>query len=318
MAWMRRAVLLFIFFILLVSSAIAQSIKIIEIDENGSASWNIEKHIPITTPIELNEWKLAIEKGQDLYRYKKDIEEVKERINYSFVSAQNNSNRTMSIENFHISYNITETMSETLGIIHFKFQWKNFSRLNGSKILIGDSFSNGMLLSSNDVLIIQIPEGFDVESVSPVYDKRDVNKLVWDGIMYHEFKVGEPALVLAPIKPTKQIPVTWIYGIVLLIAISGISILFFIKKRTSYNDENNREVVSLHYDLPSKYLEDEEMIQQILLKYNGEAYQSDIVRESGLSKSKISNVLSDMKDQGLIIKIRKGRGNVIRLVKLSK
>ena len=86
-------------------------------------------------------------------------------------------------------------------------------------------------------------------------------------------------------------------------------------KRTPSNDENDVAVLSQHYDLPLKYLEDEEMIQQILLKYNGEAYQSDIVRERGLSKSKISNVLRDMKDQGLILKIRKGRGNIIRLVK---
>ena len=313
---MKKVVLLFILFILLVSSARAQSIKIIEIGENGSALWNIEKHIPITTQIELNEWKLAIEKGQDLHRYKMDIDGVTERINLSFDSAQNNTNRTMSIENYNITYNISETMSETFGIIHFKFQWNNFSRINGSKIFIGGCFSKGMLLSSNDVLIIQIPEGFDVESVSPAYDKRDGNKLVWDGTMYHEIKVGEPALVLAPImapiKPKQQ--VTWVYGVV-FIAISSIFILFLIKKRTPSNDENNGAVLSQHYDLPSKYLEDEEMIQQILLKYNGEAYQSDIVRESGLSKSKISNVLRDMKDQGLILKIRKGRGNVIRLVK---
>jgi hypothetical protein len=318
MVSMEKAVLLVIFFVLLGSSATAQSIKIIEIDENGSAFWNIEKHIPITTQIELNEWKLAIEKGQDLFRYKNEIGEGKERIYLSFASAQNTTNRTMSIENYNISYNITETMSETLGIIHFNFQWKNFSYINDSKIFIGDSFSNGMLLSSSDVLIIQIPEGFEVESVSPAYDKRDGNKLIWGGTMFHEFNVGEPALVLAPIKPSKSMPVTWVYGIVLFIAFSSISILFLMKKRTKRtpsNDENDVAVLSQHYDLPFKYLEDEEMIQQILLKYNGEAYQSDIVRESGLSKSKISNVLRDMKDQGMIIKIRKGRGNVIRLVK---
>jgi hypothetical protein len=312
MVRMEKAVLLVILFVLLGSSATAQSIKIIEIDENGNAFWNIEKHIPITNQIELNEWKLAIEKGQDLFRYKKDIGEVKEKINLSFASAQNTTNRTMSIENYNISYNITETMSETLGIIHFNFQWKNFSYINDSKIFIGDSFSNCMLLSSNDILIIQIPEGFEVENVSPAYDKRDENKLIWGGTMYHEFKVGEPALVLAPIKP---MTVTWVYGIVLFIAFSSIFILFLMKKRIHSNDENDVAVLSQHYDLPFKYLEDEEMIRQILLKYNGEAYQSDIVRESGLSKSKISNVLRDMKDQGMIIKIRKGRGNVIRLVK---
>jgi uncharacterized membrane protein len=37
------------------------------------------------------------------------------------------------------------------------------------------------------------------------------------------------------------------------------------------------------------------MIEQYLIKCGGQAYQSDIVTESGLSKSKISSVLSKIK-----------------------
>jgi uncharacterized membrane protein len=62
-------------------------------------------------------------------------------------------------------------------------------------------------------------------------------------------------------------------------------------------------------------LDDEEMIRQFLLRKDGQAYQSDIVKYSGLSKSKISMVLSKMKGDGMIIKIRKGKENLIRLVK---
>jgi DNA-binding transcriptional ArsR family regulator len=63
-------------------------------------------------------------------------------------------------------------------------------------------------------------------------------------------------------------------------------------------------------------LDDEEMIRQFLLrKDGGQAYQSDIVKYSGLSKSKISMVLSKMKGDGMIIKIRKGKENLIRLAK---
>src|SRR4030067_2344490 len=71
-------------------------------------------------------------------------------------------------------------------------------------------------------------------------------------------------------------------------------------------------------DLPpitEDILGDEDMIERYLKKSGGQAYQSDIVNESGLSKSKISIVLSKMKDEGRIIKIRKGKENVIRLTK---
>jgi len=68
-------------------------------------------------------------------------------------------------------------------------------------------------------------------------------------------------------------------------------------------------------DLNLEDLDDEEMIRQFLLRKGGQAYQSDIVDHSGLSKSKISMVLSKMKGDGIIIKIRKGKENLIRLAK---
>jgi uncharacterized membrane protein len=68
-------------------------------------------------------------------------------------------------------------------------------------------------------------------------------------------------------------------------------------------------------DLAIEDLGDEEMIRQFLLRKDGQAYQSDIVKYSGLSKSKISMVLSKMKGDGMILKIRKGKENLIRLAK---
>jgi uncharacterized membrane protein len=64
----------------------------------------------------------------------------------------------------------------------------------------------------------------------------------------------------------------------------------------------------------TEILEDEEMIEQILIRSGGQMNQSEIVKLSGLSKSKISIVLSKMKEDGKIIKIKKGKGNIIRLV----
>ena len=64
----------------------------------------------------------------------------------------------------------------------------------------------------------------------------------------------------------------------------------------------------------TEVLEDEEMIEQILIRSGGQMYQSEIVKLSGLSKSKISILLSKMKEDGMIIKIKKGKGNIIRLV----
>lgn len=68
-------------------------------------------------------------------------------------------------------------------------------------------------------------------------------------------------------------------------------------------------------DLNIEDLDDEEMIRQFLLRKGGQAKQSEIVEHSRLSKSKISMVLSKMKGDGKILKIRKGKENLIRLAK---
>jgi len=83
------------------------------------------------------------------------------------------------------------------------------------------------------------------------------------------------------------------------------------------NEEDDTEIAPNTVDLTPEYLReilsDEEMIEKYLVKIGGQAYQSEIVKESGLSKSKISIVLAKMKEEGRILKIRKGKENIIRL-----
>lgn len=328
-AYMNKAVILTIFFILLVPSTAAQSIKTIEVHENGTAFWTIEERIPLMTQPELNEWNQFIRDGQG-YRYQKVIKELEDRMNQSLISAENYSKRTMKIRDVNISYGMLKTTTGTFGIINFRFEWVNFSRVNSSGIFIGDSFTEVMIPSSENVLIIKIPDNYDVVSASPEFDKRDENRLIWDGTMYRSFDTGEPSLVLKPntdIWPMatnfvlpNAITSTWPLNILILlilvlilILISGISVLLLKRKRT-LTTETDDDVSLLDPDLAMEYLEDEEMIIQILIKHNGQANQSDIVKETGFSKSKISNVLAKMKEDGHIVKIRKGKRNLIRLI----
>jgi hypothetical protein len=76
--------------------------------------------------------------------------------------------------------------------------------------------------------------------------------------------------------------------------------------------EVNREVVFLpaFLDGVGSY---EDEIEKLLSDAGGAAFQSDIVNAAGLSKSAISVVLSRMHKDGKIVKIRRGRENLIRL-----
>ncbi len=367
---MRRAGILFIIIILMVQIAGAQpeitnekSIFKISVFENGSALWSEEKYYPLPSLSAISEWNLSL---KDQENNSRGIE-IYERINMSLLSAINYSGRPMSIRNFSISYDLEDTSPDAYGVIRLSFEWVNFSRINDSNIIIGDAFSNTIVPSVNNVLIIKTPHGFEAVNASPGIDRRDdkENMLIWDGTIYRSFKIGEPSLVLSRKLTSDD---SYPAGIAIISILVGGSILFlfvrwYISKKKSDTlksaiseqsigeaaskpgdldvdhgldnkldqeqvategeeevnlDEDEAVRSDASSDLPpitEDILGDEDMIERYLIKCGGQAYQSDIVNESGLSKSKISIVLSKMKDEGRIIKIRKGKENVIRMAK---
>lgn len=330
---MRSLFFLCMFIILGMQVAGAQSITTIEIQKNGDANWTVEKHIPFITNAEINEWDGFLRNGTHLVRYKKDIEDFNRMLNQSLRAARNYSNRSMKIENFNISYDTVRTLPNAFGIIRVKFIWKNFSRIEDDKILVGDTFSEGRGLSSENVLIIKIPEGYKLDSAIPNYDKKDGNRLIWDGTLYYNLDKGEPALVLSPnmtgipAAEANERPLTDAVLIALKgtdpIIIAGsillaLGIVTYLLRSRKKRGEIPLETISNKQiplpDLTEEDLRDEEMIEQILMRAGGQAYQSNIVKESGFSKSKISILLAQMKEEGRIIKIRKGKENLIRLV----
>ena len=353
---MKRVPLLCIIIILLVQTSLAQSaianektIITIDVLENGSALWSEEKFYPLTSQSAISEWNFSMKDPENNSR---GIG-INESINKSLLSAINYSGRPMSILNFNISYELADTPPEASGVIRLRFEWVNFSEINGSNITIGDAFSDTVVPSLDNVLIIRIPQGFEAANASPGIDRRDdkENMLIWDGTIYRSFKKGEPSFVLSrksiPEKSQETFPIE--IAIILILVAGSILFLFmrgyflklkddlmkyvvsengisdaaskpgYAKGEAEIKPDEEEEVMSApSSDLPpitEDILGDEDMIERYLNKSGGQAYQSDIVNESGLSKSKISIVLSKMKDEGRIIKIRKGKENVIRLTR---
>ena len=309
---MKRVGLFFLYLFLLIHTATAQSVITIDVNENGNAVWTMEEYLPLANQDEIYEWEEYIQSGESIEQYQYDIEEFRGRIEWLIILAELSSDRSMNAENFNLSHDTLNTLSGTFGIVRFSFEWINFSRTESDKFFIGDVFSEGMILSYDNVLIINIPMGYEVESVSPDFDERDGNRLIWDGTLARSFDKGEPALVLSREKTDTGIWV-WVLALVMVILAAGASVLLF-KRKKSFISSTKNDVDPILSPTATEVLEDEEMIEQILIRSGGQMYQSEIVKLSGLSKSKISIVLSEMKEDGKIIKIKKGKGNIIRLV----
>ena len=300
-----RVVCLFLFFLILGTQlAGAQSVITVEVHENGNALWTMEKRLPLPNQTDIDDWEEFIKAGQA--ENQQDNENFKTSIEGFLVSAMEFSGRPMNIENVKISYDTVKSPSGAYGLIKYNFEWVNFSRKDKDRMLIGDSFSEGMVLSQENVLVIKIPDGFDLESASPNFDKRDGNRLIWDGTLYRSFGKGEPAVTLT------RSGISPLYLILILLIVSSGAIFMYFKKTRKHDTQH--DTVSLENDA-TENMKYEEKIKRFLESSGGQASQSDIIKELGLSKSRVSTILSQMKEKGQILKIKNGSGNLIRIVK---
>ncbi|HIH43626.1 MAG TPA: hypothetical protein HA257_00655 [Candidatus Methanoperedenaceae archaeon] len=264
--------------------------------------------------MEIDEWEEFIKSGIDPELKQQDLGEFRSSIEAMLLAASEYSRRNMSADNFNVSYDTVKSFSGSFGVIKYSFTWKNFARTDSGNIFIGDAFSEGMVLTKDNVIAMEIPGGYDVQSASPQFDRREGGRIIWDGAFYHSFARGEPSVVLV-----RSGEMTSIAVIVVILAVISSVYLYFWKKRRSMQQppgspENAVPVSQETVPLPqADELKYDETIIKMLREKGGEAFQSDIVQEMGLSKSKVSIVLAEMKEKGTIIKVRKGKENLIRL-----
>jgi hypothetical protein len=122
-----------------------------------------------------------------------------------------------------------------------------------------------MMLSSDNVLIIKVPKGYEVQSASPDFDKRDGDILVWDGRAFRSFNKGEPALILSPAgkgQATWSIIIAVMFGLV-----SGASLVVWIRRRSIYRDKNDSSLVP-DSRTAREDIWGEEMTEQYLINHN--------------------------------------------------
>ncbi|AJF61749.1 TPA: hypothetical protein HA239_01575 [Candidatus Woesearchaeota archaeon] len=116
---------------------------------------------------------------------------------------------------------------------------------------------------------------------------------------------ADPALEMADCPAHKSIS-SWLlslsFGIVFLMVGAGIYLLF----------QKDREKEFKKIDT-SKLDEKERQIYELLKQNNGSLYQSDVVKETGLSKVQTTRVLDRMASKDIIGRQRRGMTNIVIL-----
>lgn len=276
----------------------------ISVQEDGSALWQVEYRTLLATDTaaaSFEEYATTIS-AEGLPQFRQLIER-------SASQATIANSRPMAVSDFKGTADIQTSPTGRFGVVLYSFSWKGFAEA-GQDLVIGDAFAGGMYLPRDATLIIRYPAGYSVKRAEPAAD-RSGDSLTWYGV--RSFGSGEPTVILAK----ESLPVTPILAaLVLVIVVVAAGVFVIARKKSGVQPPGEEEP-----DLPGQpalLLTDAEIhslseqITATIRSAGGEMYQSEIVKTLGLPKSTVSSALNAMHARGLIVKVKKGRENLIR------
>jgi uncharacterized membrane protein len=217
---------------------------------------------------------------------------------------------------------ITFTLSGSYVDVEYKFQWMNFSKKEGAKIIIGDVFQVkdffGQLYGDGQVNMTY-PSQYVIESkTEPLPYKEDdpSRTLIWLGTV--NFNDGKPTIILAESSSTSGFLEAWQN----IILITGLSVLaagslmgfyaFKLRKKKEKGITTTLEAPSLGIET------NEERIVKILKSSGGSLSQSAIAEQCKFSKAKTSQLLATLEHNGIVIRYKRGRDKIVVLNEQEK
>jgi hypothetical protein len=273
----------------------------VTVADDGSALWRVEYRTLLPTDGDVDDFEAYASELQSVY-----LPQFRELMERSAAQAAVATGRYMAVSGVTGDTVVQESPTGRYGVVVYTARWDGFA-LPGDTISIGDAFTGGLYLEKDSTLIIRYPEGYTVTRADPAPDDtRD--GLAWYG--QRSFGAGEPRVVLAreafPLLPAAA-------GLALVIVIAFAGFAFFRRKK--------RRAGETGADLPApaaplseaELMSLEDRIVQLLGSHGGELFQSEIVRMAGLPKSTVSTALNALHARGMIVKVKKGRENLIRL-----
>ncbi|MFB6282101.1 MAG: helix-turn-helix transcriptional regulator [Haloferacaceae archaeon] len=235
------------------------------------------------------------------------------------------------------------------GSLSLSFLWTGMLERTGNRtIRLGDAVrlpANRTWIDSlerGQTLVIRTPEGYSlVDSDAPSFELRN-NSVVISGPVRIDGTLAITYRRTGPTGPTGDAP----WGVLAGLVIAGVLVagaIFMRRRRPRPGDRPARDDAG-RPDAPAsgdaaggdgtgadadagaadgptgteqapdpELLSDEERVERLLRANDGRMKQAAIVRETGWSDAKVSQLLSSMADEGRIDKLRLGRENLISL-----
>jgi len=275
----------------------------VQIDNAGSATWIIIQVVDFNASVDT--W-----------------EEFQNRITSLVYAARDTTQRDMAVDTISLS---TETTSPgSSKTVEYEFYWKNFSKIEDTKIIVGDVFQVENFffqLYGDGELYITYPSQYVVETVSPSPNKRDDSLKMLKWFRTQDFINGNPTVTLMEKSPTSGFLETLgqnapIIMVSLVLVATGTSAGFYLFKRHKKREKETIEKSEI--PIPFGIESDEEKIVRILRSSGGSLHQSAIANQSRFSKAKTSQLLAVLEGKGIVSRYKKGRDKIVTLIEQDK
>ena len=308
----------------------------IELHSDQSAEWRIEMRYELESENEtagFEEFAQEYEAGTaDVGLDAALFERVSE-------TAEEQTGRSMAIENA----TATTYVENDTGVVVLTFTWTNFLEQTDEGLRLGDAFSAGpqqtwlTSLRSNQNLTIQTPPGHAVSSTSLPLEN---NAVVIEGPRTFESTDQLTVSYVSTGGQSADVPWELIGGGLAVVAVMLVAVVVYLRRESTDGDPTGQTSVSessgvttppetdSEPEVPDEerppadsdddgidmdLLSDEERVELLLEQKGGRMKQANIVKETGWSDAKVSQLLSSMADNDRVEKLRLGRENLISL-----
>jgi uncharacterized membrane protein len=271
----------------------------IQVGNDGSATWTVTQTLGSNSSFET-------------------LETFQNRITLLVTASESATGRAMTASGASLTFTASGSYVEA----EYKFQWENFSKIEGEQIIIGDVFQVpdffSQLYGDGPVYMSYPPEYVVVGPVQPPPSTQNgsIQLLSWLGTK--DFN-GDTRIVLAEKSATPGFSGSLEEDAILIAILATIavgSVGFYVLR---YNRKKKMMApgTAEFGSLPGME-SDEEKAVKLIKSSGGSLNQSAITDQLGFSKAKTSQLLAVLEHKGVIRRYKRGRDKIVVLLEENK
>jgi hypothetical protein len=319
----------------------------VQLQDNGDARWTIVISVPLDDQRDLEDFRAF---GQRFENNQEDFPVGVDTFELAASEASAATGREMSIDSTErhavvVNDTVVGESATGYGELRVSFTWTAFARVENGTMYVGDAFNttNGTWLPGlepDQNLVIRAPPGYGGPTTSPI--GAEGGDLRWEGPQTFDpgyFEIEYESRGIGGVDTGMDLPTLLLVGALITSGAALLLGLYLLWRRrngdsgasatdsepggepTATADPETRTApdaaagtgTETDEEPDPELLSDEERVEYLLERNGGRMKQANIVKETGWSNAKVSQLLSSMEEEGRVDKLRIGRENLISL-----